>query len=103
LLSLPIQLFTIDVPEGGAPFDVSEDELEPTFDFPDLPSEDEDSDSDAEDEGRSAGKGKAVWQDPADDKTVISLQNNKRLRKLGRAKGEDRVNGGELSGKLREQ
>lgn len=45
----------------------------------------------------------ALWEDPADNNVAVSLQSSKRLKKLGRAKQQDKVTGSELQAKLREQ
>ncbi|KAL1407056.1 U3 snoRNP protein [Vanrija albida] len=84
------ELFTVDIPG-----DVSEDDLEPpTMEFPE------------EDEVPSvAKKAGSVWSDPADDAVVVSLQENKRLRKLKKkaSNTSETADGKELQAKLRAQ
>lgn len=98
------QLFTVDIPAAGAAgdenafnhfgSDISEDEMEPTLEFPEELELDEQ-------ETTSQG---SLWHDPADNAVSVSLQSNKRLRKLARGRGEeDQVSGNDLSRKLREQ
>jgi hypothetical protein len=97
---LTTQLFTVDVPgdledEAGRA-DISEDELEPTFEY-----QAEESDDDERPQTTSSS---ALWQDPADKMASVSLAGTKRLRKLARGKANvDNVNGEELQHKLREQ
>ena len=53
---------------------------------------------------RQSKKGKeraALWTDPADDLIMVDLDENRRLRKLGR--GKSKGNGGMISGKVLEQ
>lgn len=94
-----VQLFTVDGPGGegdmSAFVDVSDDDLEPTFDFPEEPSDDE---------RPQTTSGSSLWQDPSDKQATVSLLANKRMRKLARGKAnEDRVSGEDLQNKLREQ
>lgn len=96
------QLFTVDAP--GAEFtdaggdwqdDISEDDLEPTLEYA------------AEEQELEAGEATApgsLWSDPADAAVSVSMQSNKRLRKLARGRAaEDQVSGNDLHRKLREQ
>lgn len=89
-----LKLFTVDVPLTG---DVSEDDLDdqmPTFEvYGDHRSP----------EPEHTSSTAALWEDPADNAVTVSLQSSKRLKKLGRAKQQDKVTGGELQSKLREQ
>ena len=98
-----MQLFTVDAPtfevpsfvDGGDESDGSDvsDDLEPSFEFPEI--------LDTAPPKSVAG---SVWHDPADDQMTVSVQEKKRLRKLGRGKNPvDQVTGGELQVKLREQ
>lgn len=69
------------------------DDLEPSIEFPEV--------LDTAPPKTISGP---VWNDPADDAVTVSVQERKRLRKLGRGKQPvDHVTGGELQVKLREQ
>lgn len=47
--------------------------------------------------------GKAAWEDSDDERIMVSLANNARLRKLRTYEGEDVVNGKEYTKRLRRQ
>ncbi|BEI87660.1 uncharacterized protein CcaverHIS019_0103780 [Cutaneotrichosporon cavernicola] len=92
------ELFTVDLPTA-TDGDVSEDEFEnePTVEFMEESTR-------ALPEPNQEDEKPQLWHDPADDAVSVSLKSSKRTRKLARGKGgEDRVNGGELWSKLREQ
>lgn len=79
--------------------DVSQDDFEnePMIEFMEKPEEDLP-------ESSPQDKKEQLWHDPADDTVSVSLKSSKRMRKLARGKGgKDRVNGGALQSKLREQ
>ncbi|KAL9041172.1 MAG: hypothetical protein Q9180_001457 [Flavoplaca navasiana] len=59
--------------------------------------------SDADDAGDSADEPEAVWHDSDDDRIVVSLQANPRLRKLRIYEDEDLVNGRQYTKRLRRQ
>ncbi|KAL9631723.1 MAG: hypothetical protein Q9204_004104 [Flavoplaca sp. TL-2023a] len=59
--------------------------------------------SDADDADDSADEPEAVWHDSDDDRIVVSLQANPRLRKLRICEDEDLVNGRQYAKRLRRQ
>ena len=59
--------------------------------------------SDADDADDSADEPEAVWHDSDDDRIVVSLQANPRLRKLRIYEDEDLVNGRQYTKRLRRQ
>ncbi|GAA6006074.1 hypothetical protein JCM11491_002021 [Sporobolomyces phaffii] len=102
-------LFFFDAPlPAGAPADLTTT-LSPDLDLEDEgSSDDEDGDSDDETApAKSALKSRnirqAAWYDPADEELQISLQGEKRLRKLRDAAAEDVVSGLEYETRLRRQ
>lgn len=101
------QLFTVDIPDPDRELeetaaDVSEDEIEPTFEF--LP---ESSSEERTVDGASVFSdtaGPSLWHDPADQQASVSLNEAKRLRKLARDRSEhESLTGNVLQSKLREQ
>lgn len=116
-------LFVIDAPELNGSDDSDDDDEDDAADFQALSEDEEDgpdmpvySDDDHADQPSislpedivyptTTDKGKGpVWSDPADDIIKASLNDNRRLKKLGRGKqGDGHVNGKELEKRLREQ
>ncbi|TXT04990.1 hypothetical protein VHUM_03810 [Vanrija humicola] len=89
------ELFTVDIP-GTGNGDVSEDDLDaPTIELPE---------SDAAPSSTTKSSG-SVWSDPADEAIVVSLHENKRLRKLKKnaSNAGEKTDGKELQARLRAQ
>lgn len=74
---------------------MSEDDLEPTIELPEVDAE----------PSAATKKTDSVWSDPADDTIVVSLHENKRLRKLKKnaSNAGEKTDGRELQARLRAQ
>jgi U3 small nucleolar RNA-associated protein 18 len=117
LQSFIFQLFFFDapLPAGSSADPTTGTDLELEEGLSDEDEEGQDSEEDEEDseleEGNTAQKSalksrnirQAAWYDPADEELQISLQGQKRLRKLRDAAAEDVVSGLDYENRLRRQ